>query len=129
MKTLITMMLTIFVFVPPILLVVFTILFRKMGVKPNRAFGYAADIATFLVLIVDYLLLQGVWSGASWATMPIVVIFIAMLTVFHLWRTSDEIRFLRLVKLVWRNCFVVFHIIYIVLLIMGWGKGILSAFS
>ena len=113
------MMFAIIVMCPLIVLVVVFFLLARFKIKKVYAFGFAADVTTFLLFISVPLLLKSIWQIDVFILVVIVAVVIAMVYTFIEWRKVKEIYIPQLLKRIWRLYFILLLVLYMALIVTG----------
>ena len=109
-----------FVLVFPIVifLVIFLITVKVSG-KRARAFGYAADVTTFLLFFAVPIAIQSLFSiEAMGIIFCIALVMSAVLTVME-WKSKKEIELQPLLRKIWRFLFLVLSVTYLIVWCIG----------
>lgn len=94
-------------------------IFSKLKMKKVYAFGFAADLTTFLLFVSVPLIVKSIWGINIFIWLIIAAIVLAMVYTYIEWRKSKEIYIPQVLKRIWRMYFILLLGLYIVLLIVG----------
>ncbi len=126
MKTVIEIVGGIILFCPLIALLPTYMICRKMRIKKKHAFGFAADVTTFVLFFSVPLAFNSIW-GISFAMYIIIfALLIALGFTFIDWRTKKEIDVPVLLKKIWRVYFILLSILYISAWLIGLSVNIVE---
>lgn len=84
-----------------------------------KAFGYGADVMTFVLLLSIPLVIKSVWDIQLFGYIVLVLMGIAIFISYQEWRTKKEIEIKFVLRKLWRIYFLLLTTIYIIVLIAG----------
>ena len=112
-------LIAIIIICPLIALFITYFICRKMRLNSTKAFGFAADVATFLLFFSVPMAVASIWKVSIVIPLIIMAIFIAITFTYIDWRTKKEIEVKSLLRKIWRFQFLVLSTAYIVICIVG----------
>lgn len=99
---------------------------RKMRLNSTKAFGFAADVATFLLFFSVPMAVASIWKVSIVIPLIIMAIFIAITFTYIDWRTKKEIAVPQLLKKIWRVYFILLSVSYFFIFIAGLTLNVLE---
>ncbi|WP_078413475.1 DUF3397 domain-containing protein [Priestia abyssalis] len=108
-----------FVTIPVLSFLISYMILRKVTKNKRKSFHISTDIMTlFLILSVNYLALV-IWGESFLWLIALLLLVIAMITVFLQWKVQQDVQLKKVVKGFWRISFLLFFIGHIGLTIYG----------
>ena len=113
MKTLIEIIGGVILLCPLIVLLLTFIICRKMRIKKTYAFGFGADITTFILFLSVPITIYSVFDVSLFLPIIMVALLIALVFTYVDWRTKKEIEVPILLKKIWRVYFILLSVTYL----------------
>ncbi|HWO95092.1 MAG TPA: DUF3397 domain-containing protein [Bacillus sp. (in: firmicutes)] len=108
-----------FVTIPVLSFLISYMISRKVTKNKKKSFHISTDIMTlFLILSVNYLALA-IWGESFLWLIALLLLVIAIITVFLQWKIQQDVQLKKVVKGFWRISFLLFFIGHIGLTIYG----------
>lgn len=108
-----------FVTIPVLSFLISYMILRKVTKNKRKSFHISTDIMTlFLILSVNYLSLV-IWGESFLWLIALLLLVIAMITVFLQWKVQQDVQLKKVLKGFWRISFLLFFIGHIGLTIYG----------
>ena len=126
MKTFIEIIGGVILFCPLIVLLLTFIICRKLRIKKTYAFGFGADVTTFILFFSVPLTIHSIWGTSLFLPIVIVALLIALAFTYVDWRTKKEIDVLVLLKKIWRVYFIVLSIMYLGTWLIGLSLNVME---
>ena len=126
MKTFIEIVGGIILFCPLIVLLLTFIICRKLRIKKTYAFGFGADVTTFILFFSVPLAVHSVWGASLFIPITIIALLIAIGFTYVDWRTKKEIDVPVLLKKIWRVYFILLSIMYLGAWIVGLSLNVME---
>ncbi|HZG71607.1 MAG TPA: DUF3397 domain-containing protein [Chondromyces sp.] len=119
MENIITLLISIIVFVPLLGYIAVFMIAKKMFKHHRKAVGAAIDISTIFFLCSVHYLIRAIWDvSLFWLLIAAILIIVAVFTVMH-WKVKKEILFMKVFRGSWRVSFLLFFSLYIILFLYG----------
>jgi Protein of unknown function (DUF3397) len=108
-----------FVTIPVLSFLISYMISRKVTKNKRKSFHISTDIMTlFLILSVNYLALA-IWGESFLWLIALLLLVIAIITVFLQWKIQQDVQLKKVVKGFWRISFLLFFVGHIGLTIYG----------
>ncbi|MDQ0244201.1 Ca2+/Na+ antiporter [Bacillus fengqiuensis] len=108
-----------FVTIPVLSFLISYMILRKVTKNKRKSFHISTDIMTlFLILSVNYLTLV-IWEKSFLWLIALLLLVIAMITVFLQWKVQQDVQLKKVVKGFWRISFLLFFVGHIGLTVYG----------
>ncbi|MEC1179455.1 DUF3397 family protein [Metasolibacillus meyeri] len=119
-------LIAIIIICPLIALVITYFVCRKLRLSNAKAFGFAADVVTFLLFFSVPMAVASIWDISIVIPLIIMAIFIAITFTYIDWRTKKEIVVPQLLKKIWRVYFILLSVSYFFIFIAGLTLNVLE---
>jgi hypothetical protein len=108
-----------FVTIPVLSFLISYMILRKVTKNKRKSLHISTDITTlFLILSVNYLLLT-IWKESFLWLIALILLVIAMITVFMQWKVKQDVQLKKVIKGFWRLSFFLFFVGHIGLTVYG----------
>ncbi|SOB92359.1 uncharacterized protein DUF3397 [Ureibacillus xyleni] len=111
---------------PIILFLITYFICLKRKITKSKAFGFSADVTTFVLFFSVPLSLTSLWGMNLNVFIFSIAIIIAIIFTYIDWRSKKEIEVLPLFKKVWRLYFILLTICYFLVWIVGLVQSIVK---
>jgi len=92
---------------------------KKVFRTKRRAIFIAINWTTILYIVAVHLLIKIIFGiQVESITLILILLSLSAVHIFQ-WNTGREVSFIRAFKVVWRFCFLLFFVLYILLLVIG----------
>lgn len=91
----------------------------KLTKKPKRAFGVAADITTFFLLLAVPIAIEALFEVKTMIYFFCFALLISVILTIQDWKTKKEIELVPLLRKIWRFLFLLLSICYIFVFCIG----------
>ena len=91
----------------------------KLTKKPKRAFGVAADITTFFLLLAVPIAIEALFEVKTMIYFFCFAILISVIITIQDWKTKKEIELVPLLRKIWRFLFLLLSVCYIIVFCIG----------
>lgn len=126
MKTFIEIIGGVILFCPLIVLLLTFIICRKLRIKKTYAFGFGADVTTFILFFSVPLAIHSIWGASLFLPIIIVALLIALGFTYVDWRTKKEIGVPVLLKKIWRVYFILLSVMYLGTWLIGLSLNVME---
>ena len=126
MKTFIEIIGGVILLCPLIVWLLTFIICRKLRIKKTYAFGFGADVTTFVLFFSVPLAIHSIWGMSLFLPIVIVALLIALAFTYVDWRTKKEIDVPVLLKKIWRVYFIVLSIMYLGTWLIGLSLNVME---
>ena len=126
MKTFIEIIGGVILLCPLIVWLLTFIICRKLRIKKTYAFGFGADVTTFVLFFSVPLAIHSIWGTSLFLPIVIVALLIALAFTYVDWRTKKEIDVPVLLKKIWRVYFIVLSIMYLGTWLIGLSLNVME---
>jgi hypothetical protein len=108
-----------FVTVPMLTLITVYIFCLKISHNKKKSFHVAVDVTTFFLILSVHTLIFVIWGKTLIWVIAILLLFTAIGMSLVYWSITEEIRFQKLMKGVWRLNFLIFLTAHLLLTLYG----------
>ena len=126
MKTFIEIIGGVILLCPLIVLLLTFMICRKLRIKKTYAFGFGADVTTFILFFSVPLAIHSIWGASSFLPIIIVALLIALGFTYVDWRTKKEIDVPVLLKKIWRVYFILLSVMYLGTWLIGLSLNVME---
>ena len=126
MKTFIEIVGGVILLCPLIVLLLTFMICRKLRIKKTYAFGFGADVTTFVLFFSVPLAIHSVWGASLFLPIIIVALLIALGFTYVDWRTKKEINVPVLLKKIWRVYFILLSVLYLSTWLIGLSLNVME---
>ena len=126
MKTFIEIIGGVILLCPLIVLLLTFMICRKLRIKKTYAFGFGADVTTFILFFSVPLAIHSVWGASLFLPIIIIALLIALGFTYVDWRTKKEIDVPVLLKKVWRVYFILLSVMYLGTWLIGLSLNVME---
>ena len=126
MKTLIEIIGGVILLCPLIVLLLTFMICRKLRIKKTYAFGFGADVTTFILFFSVPLAIHSIWEVSLFLLIIIVALLIALGFTYVDWRTKKEIDVPVLFKKIWRVYFILLSVMYLGTWLIGLSLNVME---
>ena len=126
MKTFIEIIGGIILFCPLIALLSIFIICRKLCIQKKYAFGFGADVTTFILFLSVPLAIHSIWEVSLFVPIIIIALLIALGFTYVDWRTKKEIDVPILLKKIWRVYFILLSVMYLGTWLIGLSLNVME---
>ena len=99
---------------------------RKLRIKKTYAFGFGADVTTFILFFSVPLAIHSIWEVSLFLLIIIVALLIALGFTYVDWRTKKEIDVPVLLKKIWRVYFILLSVMYLGTWLIGLSLNVME---
>ena len=99
---------------------------RKLRIKKKYAFGFGADVTTFILFFSVPLVIHSIWEVSLFLLIIIVALLIALGFTYVDWRTKKEIDVPVLFKKIWRVYFILLSVMYLGTWLIGLSLNVME---
>jgi len=111
---------------PLIVLLLTFMICRKLRIKKKYAFGFGADVTTFILFFSVPLAIHSIWEVSLFLLIIIVALLIALGFTYVDWRTKKEIDVPVLLKKIWRVYFILLSVMYLGTWLIGLSLNVME---
>jgi len=111
---------------PLIVLLLTFMICRKLRIKKKYAFGFGADVTTFILFFSVPLAIHSIWEVSLFLLIIIVALLIALGFTYVDWRTKKEIDVPVLFKKIWRVYFILLSVMYLGTWLIGLSLNVME---
>ena len=111
---------------PLIVLLLTFMICRKLRIKKKYAFGFGADVTTFILFFSVPLAIHSIWEVSLFLLIIIVALLIALGFTYVDWRTKKEIDVPVLFKKIWRIYFILLSVMYLGTWLIGLSLNVME---
>ncbi|SDN24766.1 DUF3397 domain-containing protein [Alkalicoccus daliensis] len=105
--------------IPPLVLIIIFMVFKKSGKSSSKAVRMAADLTMPVFMISVYFIVNEVWGiNTGWYMILGFIITAAVITTLH-WKIRGDTAITIILKQSWRFHFLVYFILYFIVTITG----------
>ena len=126
MKTFIEIIGGVILLCPLIVLLLTFMICRKLRIKKKYAFGFGADVTTFILFFSVPLAIHSIWEVSLFLLIIIVALLIALGFTYVDWRTKKEIDVPVLLKKIWRVYFILLSVMYLGTWLIGLSLNVME---
>ena len=126
MKTFIEIIGGVILLCPLIVLLLTFMICRKLRIKKKYAFGFGADVTTFILFFSVPLAIHSIWEVSLFLLIIIVALLIALGFTYVDWRTKKEIDVPVLLKKIWRVYFILLSMMYLGTWLIGLSLNVME---
>ncbi|MGM9944107.1 MAG: DUF3397 domain-containing protein [Lysinibacillus sp.] len=126
MKTFIEIVGGVILLCPLIVLLLTFMICRKLRIKKTYAFGFGADVTTFILFFSVPLAIYSVCGESLFLPIIIVALLIALWFTYVDWRTKKEIDVPVLLKKIWRVYFILLSVLYLGTWLIGLSLNVME---
>ena len=99
---------------------------RKLRIKKTYAFGFGADVTTFILFFSVPLAIHSIWEVSLFLPIIIAALLIALGFTYVDWRTKKEIDVPVLLKKIWRVYFILLSVMYLGTWLIGLSLNVME---
>ena len=99
---------------------------RKLRIKKTYAFGFGADVTTFILFFSVPLAIHSIWGASLFLPIIIIALLIALGFTYVDWRTKKEIDVPVLLKKIWRVYFILLSVLYLGTWLIGLSLNVME---
>lgn len=126
MKTFIEIVGGVILLCPLIVLLLTFMICRKLRIKKTYAFGFGADVTTFILFFSVPLAIHSIWGASLFLPIIIIALLIALGFTYVDWRTKKEIDVPVLLKKIWRVYFILLSVLYLGTWLIGLSLNVME---
>ena len=126
MKTFIEIIGGVILLCPLIVLLLTFMICRKLRIKKKYAFGFGADVTTFILFFSVPLAIHSIWGASLFLPIIIIALLIALGFTYVDWRTKKEIDVPVLFKKIWRVYFILLSVMYLGTWLIGLSLNVME---
>ena len=126
MKTFIEIVGGVILLCPLIVLLLTFMICRKLRIKKTYAFGFGADVTTFVLFFSVPLAIHSIWGASLFLPIIIIALLIALWFTYVDWRTKKEIDVPVLLKKIWRVYFILLSVLYLGTWLIGLSLNVME---
>ena len=126
MKTFIEIIGGVILLCPLIVLLLTFMICKKLRIKKKYAFGFGADVTTFILFFSVPLAIHSIWEVSLFLLIIIVALLIALGFTYVDWRTKKEIDVPVLFKKIWRVYFILLSVMYLGTWLIGLSLNVME---
>lgn len=102
-----------------VFILIFFVLAKWTRKRPKQAFGIAADITTFILLLAVPIAIKALFEVETMIYFFCLAIVISVVLTIYEWKAKKEIELIPLLRKIWRLLFLLLSTLYIIVFCLG----------